>query len=293
MTKNRLGRTEFMVYPVVYGGIIHMNEKPETVQAYIDAAIDHGVNYFDIAPSYGNAQALMGPAIEKYRDDIILACKTTERSAEGSKRELLQSLEELKTDHFDIYQFHSVSTMDDVDEIFGPGGAMETFQWAKKEGLINHIGMSIHSEKAAIAALERFDFDTFLWPLNWALSLTSTWGEHIEKAVQEGDRGFIAMKTLAHRLWREGETKTYEKSWVRPFDTTGTDVALGVASMKYAFAHGAQTLVPPGDIDHFRFMLQYIDEVLANPLTEEDLDFLKREAELVRDETIFDPKEGA
>lgn len=289
MKKHRLGRTEFMVYPVVYGGIIHMNETPETTQAYIDEAIQHGVNYFDIAPSYGNAQALMGPAIEKYRDDIILACKTTERSAEGAKRELLQSLEELKTDHFDVYQFHSVTTMDDVNEIFGPGGAMETFQWAKEEGLINYIGMSIHNEEAAMAALERYDFDIFLWPLNWALSLTSNWGKQIEQAVKDGDRGFLAMKVLAHRHWRENETKTYEKSWNRPFDTTGDDVALGIASMKYAIAHGAQTLVPPGDIDHFRFMLEHIEEVIANPLTDDDLELLKREAQLVKDETIFDP----
>lgn len=293
MKKHRLGRTELMVYPIVYGGIIHKDEKPETVQAYIDEAIDHGVNYFDIAPSYGSSQALMGPAIEKYRDDIVLACKTTERSAEGSKRELLQSLKDLRTDHFDIYQFHSLTTMDDVNEIFGPGGAMETFQWAKEEGIIKYIGMSIHNEEAAVAALERFDFDTILFPLNWALSLTSNWGKQIEQAVKDGDRGFIAMKTLAHRLWREGETKTYEKSWVRPFDTTGQDVALAIASMKYAIAHGGQTLVPPGDIDHFRFMLQYIDEVLDNPLTDEDLEFLKREAELVKDETIFDPSKHA
>lgn len=291
--KNRLGRTEFMVYPVVYGGIIHKDESPETVQAYIDEAIEHGVNYFDIAPSYGSSQALMGPAIEKYRKDIILACKTTERSAEGAKRELLQSLEDLKTDHFDIYQFHSVTTLADVDEIFGPGGAMETFRWAKDEGIIKYIGMSIHNEEAGMAALDRYDFDTFLWPLNWALSLTSDWGKQIEYAAKEGDRGLLAMKVLAHRHWRENEQKTYEKSWNRPLNTSGDEVALGIAAMKYAIAHGAHTLVPPGDIDHFRFMLEHIDEVIANPLTDDDLALLKREAELVRDETIFDPKERA
>ena len=291
--KNRLGRTEFMVYPVVYGGIIHKDESPETVQEYIDEAIEHGVNYFDIAPSYGSSQALMGPAIEKYRKDIILACKTTERSAEGAKRELLQSLEDLKTDHFDIYQFHSVTTLADVDEIFGPGGAMETFRWAKDEGIIKYIGMSIHNEEAGMAALDRYDFDTFLWPLNWALSLTSDWGKQIEYAAKEGDRGLLAMKVLAHRHWRENEQKTYEKSWNRPLNTSGDEVALGIAAMKYAIAHGAHTLVPPGDIDHFRFMLEHIDEVIANPLTDDDLALLKREAELVRDETIFDPKERA
>lgn len=293
MKKIRLGRTELMVYPVVYGALMHKDDSAETVQAYIDEAIEHGVNYFDVAPNYGNAEALMGPAIEKYRDDIILACKTTERSAEGAKRELLRSLELLRTDHFDVYQFHAINTMDDVNEIFAPGGALETFLWAKEEGLIHYIGMSIHNEEAGMAALERFDFDLFLWPLNWALNLTSDWGKQIEQAAKDGDRALIAMKVLAHRQWRENEKVTSENSWVRPLATTGQDVNLGIAAMKYAIAQGGHSLVPPADIDHLRFMLKYIDEVIENPLTEEDLEYLQREADLVKDETIFDPTERA
>lgn len=292
MKKQRLGRTELMVYPVTYGGLMHKDDNPKAVQAFVDEAISHGVNYFDIAPDYGNAESLMGPVIEKYRDDVIIACKTKERSAEGAKRDLLKSLELLRTDHFDVYQFHAVNSMDDVHEIFGPGGAVETFLWARDEGLINYIGMSIHNEEAGMAALERFDFDLFLWPLNWALSLTSDWGKQIEQAAKEGDRGLLAMKVLAHRHWREHEEVTSENSWVRPIDISN-DAGLGIAAMKYAIAQGGHTLVPPAEIEHFRFMLKHIDQVMENPLTEEELEFLKREAELVKDEVIFDPNERA
>lgn len=289
MKKQQFGRTGLMISPVVYGAIIHMNETPGTTKAYIAEAIDRGVNYFDVAPSYGNAQALMGPAIEPYRNDIVLACKTTERTAEGSRKELLGSLEALHTDHFDIYQIHSLTTMAEVDTIFGPGGAMETFLWAREQGLVRYIGMSVHNEKAALKAMELFDFDSILFPMNWALGLTTGWGDAIAEKAAESNKGLLAMKTLAHRTWREGEAKRYPKSWCRPLDTEGDDVAIALAAMKYGFSKGAHTLIPPGDIDHYRFMLDHIDEVLENPLTAEDLALLTREAELVKDETIFKP----
>lgn len=292
MKKRRLGRTELMVYPVVYGGLMNKDDNPEAVEAFVAEAIDHGVNYFDIAPDYGNAEALMGPVIEKYRKDVIIACKTKERSAEGAKRDLLKSMELLRTDHFEVYQFHAVNSMEDVNEIFGPGGAIETFEWAKAEGIIQNIGMSIHNEEAGMAALEHFDFDLFLWPLNWALSLTSKWGNQIEQAAKDGDRGLLAMKVLAHRHWREHEEVTSENSWVRPIDIMN-DVNLAIAAMKYAIAQGGHALVPPAEIEHFRFMLKHIDQVLDNPLTEEELEFLKKEADLVKDEVIFDPNERA
>ncbi len=291
MRKQRFGRTELMISPVVYGAIIHMNESPETTQEYIDEAIAAGVKYLDVAPSYQDAEKLMGPAIERNRKDIVLACKTTERSAEGSKRELLKSLEHLHTDHFDVYQIHSLTSLAEVDELFGPGGAMETFLWAREQGLIRYIGMSVHNEMAALEAMKRFDFDTILFPMNWALGLTTGWGDAIAEEVKASDKGLLAMKTLAHRLWREGEERPFPKSWCRTYNTEGDDVKLAIASMKYGFSKGAHTQIPPGDIDHFRFMLKHIDDVLDNPLTDEDLDFLRKEAELVKDETIFKPAE--
>ena len=293
MRRQRLGRTELKVSPIVYGAVINTGESIDNTKAYVSEAIDRGVNYFDVAPSYGDAQELLGPAIEPYRNEIVLACKTTERSCQGAQAELLESLNALHTDYFDIYQIHSLSSMEDVDAIFAPNGAMEAFVRAKHDGLIRNIGMSVHNEEAALRALELYDFDTIMFPLNWSLGINSGWGDRIAKKVQETDKGFIAIKSISHRTWREGEERRYPKSWCRPFNTDGDDVPFALAGMKYALSKGAHTLVPPGDIEHFRFMLDLIDKALNEPMSGEELELLRAEAEKVKDEMIFDPYEYA
>lgn len=293
MRRQRLGRTELKVSPIVYGAVINTGESIDNTKAYVSEAIDRGVNYFDVAPSYGDAQKLLGPAIEPYRNEIVLACKTTERSCQGAQAELLESLNALHTDYFDIYQIHSLSSMEDVDAIFAPNGAMEAFVRAKRDGLIRNIGMSVHNEEAALRALELYDFDTIMFPLNWSLGINSGWGDRIAKKVQETDKGFIAIKSISHRTWREGEERRYPKSWCRPFSTDGDDVPYALAGMKYALSKGAHTLVPPGDIEHFRFMLDLIDKALNEPMSGEELELLRAEAEKVKDEMIFNPYDYA
>lgn len=143
------GRTGIQISPIIFGGIINMNETQKTADDYVDYAVDAGINYFDVAPSYGDAQSRLGPALKKHRSDLFLACKTMDRSAAGAKAELLESLAVLGTDHFDVYQMHALMTQEDLDQAFAPGGAMETFVWAKKEGLIRNIGFSAHNEDIA------------------------------------------------------------------------------------------------------------------------------------------------
>ncbi len=84
MRKNVLGRTGYQISPVVYGAIINMSETPEEAARQVAHAISRDVNYFDVAPSYGDAQQLLGPALAPYRKDVFLACKTGERTKEGA-----------------------------------------------------------------------------------------------------------------------------------------------------------------------------------------------------------------
>ena len=286
MKTQRLGRTGLEVHPLAFAGIIGMNETPEAARAYVDHAVDIGVNYFDIAPSYGNAEERVGPALKPHRADVYLACKSTERSAEGMRRELEQSLRLLETDYFDVYQLHALTTMEDLEALFAPGGGMETIARAKEEGKIRFVGFSAHSEEVSLAALERYDFDTILFPLNWALGLNTGWGDRIAEAARAGDRGLLAMKCLVSRMWREGEPKVYPKSWCRPiFDNP----RLAVLGMKYGFHKGGQILVPPGNFDSFNFMINHLEEAME-PLSDEELSYLREEAELIRDEMIFKPE---
>lgn len=284
MQYTTLGKTGLRVSRAAFGGIIDMNETPEDAKRFVAYAIENGVNYFDVAPSYGNAEERLGPALEPYRKNVNLACKTGRRDAKGAKEELLSSLKVLRTDHFDVYQLHSMTTQEDIDRAFGPDGAMETFLWAKKEGLIRNIGFSAHSEEIALKLLDLYDYDSVLFPMNWSMGVNIGWGDRISEKVKQTGAGLLAMKTLILRKWREGEEKIYPKSWCRPIHE---DDALAIAAMKYGIYKGADTLIPPGNIHHFRLMLKYIDQVAAEPLTDDEWTLLRERAAQVKDELIF------
>ena len=97
---------------------------PKEAANFVARAVERGVNYFDVAPYYGNAQQRLGTVSKPYRQ-CFLACKTLHRDAAGAARELNRSLRLLKTDSFDLYQLHALTDVDEVEECFGPGGAME------------------------------------------------------------------------------------------------------------------------------------------------------------------------
>jgi aryl-alcohol dehydrogenase-like predicted oxidoreductase len=165
--KRSLGRTGEMLSIIGFGGIVVKDSSPEDASKLVKLAIDYGINYFDVAPSYGDAEIKLGPALEPYRKSVFLACKTGKRTKSEARSELEQSLKNLRTDHLDLYQLHAVTTLTDVDTILGPGGAIETFIEARKEGKIRFIGFSAHSVEAAMALMDRFDFDTILFPVNF------------------------------------------------------------------------------------------------------------------------------
>jgi len=284
MKYQTLGKTGYRVSAVTFGGIIVMDETQADAGRFVAGAVERGVNYFDVAPSYGNAQERLGPALAPYRSKVILACKTEKRDAPSSKKDLLASLKALRTERFDVYQLHAMTTQEDIDRAFGPDGAMETFLWAKKEGLVGALGFSAHNEDIALQLFELFDFDTVLFPMNWALGMARGWGDRISERAKKAGAGLIAMKTLVHRRWLDGEERVYPKSWCKPL--YGCE-PLMVAAMKYGLEKGAATLVPPGNFEHFSFMLDHIDECAENPLTGAERELLRREAEQVSDKLIF------
>jgi aryl-alcohol dehydrogenase-like predicted oxidoreductase len=125
------GNTGVELSVIGFGGILVMNETALDSDQVVGKAVDAGINYFDVAPNYGNAQIMLGPALEPYRKDVFLACKTELRTAAEAEKDLANSLKLLRTDHFDLYQLHAVTTKGDVNTILGPGGAMETLVKAK------------------------------------------------------------------------------------------------------------------------------------------------------------------
>ena len=216
--RRELGKTGRQLSAVGFGSIAVRDESPEFAADLVAEAMDRGINYFDVAPSYGDAEVKLGPALEPYRSDVFLACKTTERDAAGARRELEQSLINLQTDHLDLYQIHAVTTMEDVEAVFSAGGALETFLDAREKGQTEFIGFSAHSEEPAIAMLDRFAFDSVLFPLNYVAWHQGKFGPKLMKRVKESGAGLLALKSLAKRKWEEGEERIWSKCWYKPVE---------------------------------------------------------------------------
>jgi aryl-alcohol dehydrogenase-like predicted oxidoreductase len=268
--KRSLGKTGEMLSMIGFGGIVVKDATTEAAAQVVRLAIDSGINYFDVAPSYGNAEIMLGPALEPYRKGVFLACKTTERTKVGSRAELEQSLKNLRTDHFDLYQFHSVTTLKDVDTIHGPGGAMETFLEARKEGKIRFIGFSAHSVEAAMAMMERFNFDTILFPVNFTTWHAGNFGPQVLARAHEKKMGILALKAMARGPWPKGADRTkYPKCWYEPLSTP-EDIRMG---LRFTLSHPVTAAVPPGDENLFRTALSVADSL--TPLDKSEIEAIK------------------
>lgn len=252
MEKRILGQTGEYLSIVGFGGIIVAQVDQRDANNYVAEAIDAGVNYFDVAPTYFDAEDHLGPALIGKRNDIFLACKTENRTRKGSEELLHKSLKKLKTDHFDLYQLHAVTTLEDVDQIFSPDGAMETYLKAKKDGLINHIGFSAHSEEAAIALMERYDFASMLFPINWVNIFNANFAPKALQLAKSKGIGILALKAMAKTDWSEGVIRKYPKAWYEPI----SDESLAKLAYRYTLSQGVTSALPPGYIEYFRLAIE-------------------------------------
>lgn len=301
MEKRILGKTGYNVSAVSYGGIVSaanyadysFEGDGQAASDYSVAwAIDQGINYFDVAPVYGDAQLRLGRSLLPYRKNVYLACKTEQRKKADAEKALKNSLELLQTDYFDTYQLHSLCTMEDLDIAFGPGGVMEMLADMKEKGLALKLGFTAHSEDVAIKALELFDFDSVLFPFNWHMHMAHGMGSRLLKVAKEKNVGVLCMKSMIERAWddtQNGESearKKYPKSWCKPIDED-KEPELLLAAMKYVLSLGVDTIIPPGNFGHFKFAVENIDKALSEPLGENDMKLLSTRLETVKDRPFF------
>jgi aryl-alcohol dehydrogenase-like predicted oxidoreductase len=269
LARRALGRTGARLSIVGLGGVVLMNESPASASRIVSEAVDLGVNYFDVAPSYGNAQELLGPALKPYRAGAFLACKTTMRDAAGAAAELEGSLKALATDHLDLYQLHALTTLDDVRRALGPRGALETFVKARQEGKIGHIGFSAHSVEAALEAMKQFDFATILFPVNFVCWYKAGFGPEVVKAAEEKGMGVLAIKALARAPWTDEDMRRqWPKLWYQPV----TDPGQADKALRFTLSQPVTAAVPPGDIRMFRLAVDIAQSfTVINEKEERDL----------------------
>ena len=274
----RLGKTDLQVMPIGFGGILVMDAEPARAAGIVAEAVEFGINYFDIAPSYGNAEEKLGPALAPFRKDIYLACKTHMRDAKGARETLDQSLKNLQTDYFDVFQLHGLADVEkDVKTSLAKGGAMETIISAKKAGIVRHIGFSAHSPEAALTAIQEYDFDTVMYPINFVLSFDKQFEAKVIKEAEKRDMGIIALKTLAKQKRPEGKSpQKYKKCWYQPID----DIELAELAMCWTFQQGVSAAISPGEEALLKMMMQVYPKLhkLSNHELEKLKDFAEHKA---------------
>ena len=258
------------------GGIVVMNAEQEHANRVVAEAVEKGVNYFDVAPTYGDAEVKLGPALSPYRSQSFLACKTTRRDRNGASEELERSLQRLKTDHLDLYQLHAITDVaEDVDAAFAKGGAMEVFVEAKKSQRVRYLGFSAHSEEAALAAMDRYDFDSILFPVNFACLMKGGFGESVIKAARKKGVTMLGLKPTALQKWPENapERNTYGKCWYQPV----ANKRLMGLTLRWALSQPVTSVVPPGEESLFRMALDMAMDF--TPVREADVLELRAAAE--------------
>lgn len=251
LSKRQFGAKPEELSVIGFGGIVVSGVEQDHANRVVAEFVEKGVNYFDVAPSYGDAEVKLGPALEPYRKQSFLACKTTKRTAAEAKEEFERSLERLRTDHFDLYQLHSITDVEkDVDAAFAKGGVMELLIEEQKQGRIKYLGFSAHSVAAALAALNRFPFDSVLFPVNFASWMDGDFGPQILKLAYERGAARLALKAMARGRWNEGDPQRqqFKKCWYEPLaEPREADLAL-----RFTLSQPVTSAIPPGDENLFR-----------------------------------------
>ncbi len=284
MQTRRLGRTDHMSTVAILGAAAFWNITQEKADAAMEQVLAAGVNHIDVAPSYGVAEARLGPWMRTYRHRFFLGCKTFEREAAVARAEMEASLERLNTDAFDLYQLHAVTNMEELDKATRSGGALEAIIRAREEGLTRYIGITSHGLEApavVLEALRRFDFDTVMLPLNSVMMAYRDYRKAMEtllQTCQEKDVGAMAIKTVARRPWGARE-KRYT-TWYEPYDTP-EDIQKAV---NFVLSYPIVGLPTAGDItllprilqacDHFTPMSEAEREAMIRAANPEDVIFV-------------------
>jgi predicted aldo/keto reductase-like oxidoreductase len=235
---------------LIYGGAALAAVDQETADRSVQLALDAGINHFDVAASYGDAELRLGPWMPRIRDRVFLATKTERRDRDGAWTQINRSLERLQTDRVDLIQIHAVGDLDELDRVTGPGGSLEATVRAKDEGLAGAIGITGHGHQAPAThreALRRFGFDTVLTPLNPVLDRDPAYRSDYDRLVAEAqaqDVGLMVIKAVSRRNWPAAAEHTYA-TWYEPFD----DQERITAAVAWVLSHREVTgIATPGDV---------------------------------------------
>jgi aryl-alcohol dehydrogenase-like predicted oxidoreductase len=258
MERRRLGKLGHDSSVLIYGAAALGDVTQDVADRSVQEALDAGINHFDVAASYGDAELRLGPWMPRIRDQIFLATKTGERAAEPAWSQINASLERLQTDHVDLLQLHAIGDLEELDKAMAPDGALSAAIRAQDEGLVGAVGITGHGHDAPathLEALRRHPFATVLTPINIVLSRDSGYLAAYEALVEEAkrqDAGLMIIKTVARRNWPRGDDHRYS-TWYEPWDQQRRITA----AVSWVLARDEATgLATPGDVGLLGMVVQ-------------------------------------
>ncbi|MEC9439155.1 MAG: aldo/keto reductase [Chloroflexota bacterium] len=207
MEKRRLGRTEHLSSVVTFGSYSIGKLDQDAADRVIQLSLDHGVNHIDIAPGYANAMERVAPWMPELRSKMFLGAKTPMRTRDDAWRNVENIMDRMNVDSFDLFQLHSVIDKDTLDVVTSDGGALQTLIEMKDQGLTKWIGITGHGPtvpRTHMEALDRYDFDTVMFPVNAAMYKNSKYRSDAEELIaicNRKDVGVQAIKMLARGGW--------------------------------------------------------------------------------------------
>ncbi|MCY3945797.1 MAG: aldo/keto reductase [Anaerolineaceae bacterium] len=226
METRRFGRSGHRSSIAIFGGAaFHPLIDAAEAEEALDLALAAGVNHYDFAAGYGNgmAETRLGPWLERHREQVFVGTKTVQRAFPAAWAEINRSLALLRCEQMDLAQIHGVVDDDQLDAATAADGALKAMCRARDEGLTRFIGITGHGLQAPrlfIEALERFDFDSVLFPINPVLFGIADYRRHAEHLLarcQERDVGVMAIKSIAKGPW--GERVKRMHTWYEPWET--------------------------------------------------------------------------
>ena len=187
-----LGKTGLSISRLGFGGIPIQRVDAAVTKTLVTEMAAKGINYIDTARGYTVSEEFLGEALEGVRDKFVLATKSMSRTKEGMAADIETSLKNLRTDYIELYQVHN-PTLEQLEQVMAPGGALEALKEAKEAGKIGHIGLTGHSLELFEKAVSLDWVETFMFPYN----IVETQGEELMRKCTEKNIGFIVMKPMA------------------------------------------------------------------------------------------------
>ncbi len=192
MKRITLGPTGFKVTKLGFGALPIQPLTHEDAVQVVRYAYEKGIDFYDTARMYTNSEERVGEALEPVRHKVILATKGQAFERDKAEELFETSMQNLRTDYFDLYQVHNIMTEEAFQKVID-NRVLAYLEKEQKKGRIRHLGISTHRLDMAMKFLEMPVFKTIMVAFNFVEDEPQQ--EFLPKADALG-KGVIVMKPV-------------------------------------------------------------------------------------------------